>query len=60
MTDPWNSLSGQVVEAPMVDAYERTLDRRWRGHQQLYDFRAPSTSMCVQSNLYHNILGLEA
>lgn len=50
VTDPWNSLPGQVFEVPMVKAFERKLDR------QVCDFRAQSTAKCV----CHNKLALEA
>ena len=29
-----------LVEAPTVEAFERRMDRHWRGHSLLYDFRA--------------------
>ena len=32
VTDPWNSLPNQLVEAPTVESFERRLDRHWRGH----------------------------
>ena len=35
VTDPWNSLPNQVIEAPRVDSFERKLDRHWRGHPQV-------------------------
>ena len=44
MTDPWNSLPNQVVEAPTIEVFERRLDRHWSGQTQLYDFRAKHNS----------------
>ena len=46
-------IANQVVETPMVEAFERTLDRYWRGHPQLYDFSAKNLI------LYHNELARE-
>ena len=40
VTDPWNSHPSEVVDAPMVEVFERSLDRHWRGHPQLYHFGA--------------------
>ena len=44
LTGPWNSLPNQVVEALTVETFERRLDRHWRGHAQLYDFRTKNLS----------------
>ena len=40
VTDPRNSFPNQVAEATTVEAFDRRLDRHWRGYSQLYDFRA--------------------
>ena len=62
VTDPWTRLPNKVVEAPIIEAFERWLDTYWRGHPQLYDFWAPSTYICAPKKvlLPRNKLALEA
>ena len=40
IVDAWNDLPSQVVEAPSVLAFERRLDKAWKGQKMLYDFKA--------------------
>ena len=40
----WNSLSENVVSAKTLMTFERRLDRYWENQEQLYDFRANTTT----------------
>ena len=40
VADPWNSFPNQLIKVPKVKTFEKGMDRYWRGHSQLYDFRA--------------------
>ena len=49
--DPWNSLTEDIVQAPSasVASFERRLDKHWRNHPLMYNYRAPPTLDHAQS-----------
>jgi len=40
VTEIWNSLSYEVVNAPNINTFENTLDKDWANQKLLYDYRA--------------------
>ena len=49
VADPWNSLTEDIVQAPSVASFERRLDKHWRNHPLMYNYRAPPTLDHAQS-----------
>ena len=39
-TNVWNSLPNYIVEAPSIEAFERTIDRYWRDQYIVYNYEA--------------------
>ena len=49
VADPWNSLTEDIAQAPSVASFERRLDKHWRNHPLMYNYRAPPTLDHAQS-----------
>ena len=40
ITNPWNSLPKEVVEAPTLNTFKRRLDKSWKNQEILYNYKA--------------------
>ena len=63
VADPWNSLKEEIILAPSIASFERRLDKHWKNHPLLYNYRAsPILKHAHETTLMvgNNELALEA
>ena len=58
VVNDWNSLPGQVISAPSVNAFKNKLDAHWMDHPWIYDWEAvlgPSTSTPSYNRIHEDV-----
>ena len=43
VTNQWNRLPAQIVEAPTTKAFERRLDNFWKEHELIFNYKAETS-----------------